>query len=101
MSEIALFPIADAAGWLLPYSKLPLHTGEGKVDRHGDPDDPIARMAHLARQADREPAEPEFEASFFVPPSGNWLVLLRWSGEARLNRNFGEGLTVIGDSPEG
>ena len=48
-----------------------------------------------------EHAEPKFEASFLVPPAGNCLVFLCWPGEGRLSRNFGEGLTVIGNSPEG
>ena len=105
MGETALFPFADDAEWLLRHCKLPLHTGVGKVDRHGSPENPIARMARQMRQTmgqtDLEHAEPEFEASFLVPPAGNCLVFLRWPGEGRLSRNFGEGLTVIGNSLEG
>jgi len=105
MGETMLFPFADDTEWLLRHCKLPLHTGVGKVDRHGKPENPLACVADQTRQTmgqtDLEHAEPKFEAGFLVPPAGNCLVFLRWPGEGRLGRNFGEGLTVIGNSLEG
>ena len=104
MGETALFPFADDTEWLLRYGRLPLHTGIGKVDRHGDSEHPISRMVRqmeVTGHAGREHVEPEFEASFFVPPAGNCLIFLCWPGKGRLSRNFGEGLTVTGNSPEG
>jgi hypothetical protein len=105
MDEAALFPFADDTAWLVRHAKLPLHTGVGRVFRHGHPDHPFMGMVHKLRQAigqaDLKPEEQEFAASFFVPTAGNGLVFLQWSGEGRLSRNFGEGLTVAGDSPDG
>ena len=105
MGETYLLPFADAADWLLRYCKLPLHTGFGTVERHGNSDHPFAqkvrRMQWLAGQIEPEPVKPEFEADFFVPAAGNCLVFLRWPGESQLSRDFGQGLTVDGDSPDG
>jgi hypothetical protein len=100
MDETALFPFADDTDWLLRYCKLPLHSGIGRVDRHGDPDHPLARMIRKLQQSN-EQAEPEFAAGFFLPAAGNCRIFLRWPGEHRLSRNFGEGLTVTGDSLDG
>jgi hypothetical protein len=105
MCERAPFPFADDTEWLLRHCKLPLHAGVGNVDRHGNAVDPLARMISKTRQAmgqaNLEHTEPQFEASFLVPATGNCLVFLRWPGKGRLSQNVGEGLTVIGNSPEG
>src|SRR3954454_4094755 len=102
MGEPTLFPLADDAKWLLRHCKLPLHTGIGEVHRHGSPNNPLTRMVHLVRQANGQTdIEHAFEASFLVPAAGNCLIFLRWPGEGRLNRDFGEGLTVTGNSSEG
>jgi len=105
MDETAIFPFAADIEWLLRYCKPPLHVGVGKVDVHGDPENPVARMVRQTRQAmgqtDLVHADPEFAASFLVPPAGNCLIFVRWPGDGRMSRNFGEGLTVIGDGPDG
>jgi hypothetical protein len=48
-----------------------------------------------------ESMDARFEASFFVPPAGNCQIHLRWLGKRQLSRDFGQGLTIEGDSPEG
>lgn len=103
MDETSLSPFSDDAAWLLRHSKLPLHIGVGTVERHGNPDHPLAQMVHRFRQASGqpEPAKAEFAASFLVPATGNCRVFLRSPGDDRLNRDFGEGLIVEGDSPDG
>lgn len=99
MDGEALFPFVEDSAWMLRYSKLPLHEGVGSVVRHGGEDQFSRLIAQMRQPADR--AEPNFNAGFFVPPSGDCLVLLRSQDESRLGRNFGEGLTVVGESPEG
>src|SRR4051794_17569095 len=105
MDDIPLSPFADDVAWLSRYCKLPLHTGVGKVAQHGSVDHPLSRLAQRMRQStgqvDTQHAELEFAASFLVPPAGNCLVFLRWPGNGRLSRDFGAGLTVAGDSPDG
>lgn len=105
MDETQLVPFADDSDWLLRYCKLPLHTGIGRVDRHGDPDGPVARMIRRFRQSNEqgesEKTQAEFAANFFLPAAGNCRVFLRWPDEGRLNRSIGEGLTVIGNSMDG
>jgi hypothetical protein len=103
MDNAALCPFLDDADWLQRYCKLPLHTGVGTVRQHGDPNSQFAQMARRVRQANGnpEPAPAEFAADFFVPSSGNCRIFLRWAGESELSRNFGEGMTVTGDSAEG
>src|SRR5690349_9528322 len=96
MVDDALFPFADGAAWQSQYCKLPLHTGAGSVVRHGSTVGLIRRMQQMTGEE-----EPKFEASFLVPPAGNCLISLRWPDEGGLSRNFGEGLTVVGESPEG
>lgn len=103
MDETFLFPFDFDTDWLSRYSKLPLHTGVGKVDRHGDPSAArlVREMRHAMGETDLERAEQEFSASFFVPPAGNCLVFLRWPHEGRLSRDFGEGLSVMGHCVDG
>jgi hypothetical protein len=100
-----VLPFADDTEWMLRHCKLPLHAGVGKVDKHGRAEHDITRMIHQARQAigqtDSEQSQGIFDASFFVPPSGNCLAFLRWQGAGRLSRNFGKGLSVVGNGAEG
>ena len=103
MSEIHLIPFAEDADWLLRYCRLPLHTGIGAIAQHGNPDDALDRMLRkmqqLNGQTDR--GHSTFSASFLLPVAGSCRIFIGWPGERTLSRNFGEGLTVTGDSADG
>jgi hypothetical protein len=105
MDQSAFFPFVEDADRLERYCKLPLHSGVGSIAVHGDPNHPIAQMARQIRKAsgitDPEPTPAEFAASFLVPATGNCVVLLRWPGASPLSQNFGQELTVCGDSQDG
>jgi hypothetical protein len=105
MGDTGPFPFVDDTQWLMPYAKVPLHSGVGEVARHGNPDNSFIRLLGEARRAkgEADPVGPgsKFAASFFVPPAGNCLVFFQWPSSARIGVNFGEGLTVVGDSAEG
>lgn len=46
-------------------------------------------------------SELDFEASCLVPATGNCMILLRNQSECLPSRNWGGGLTITGDSPDG
>jgi hypothetical protein len=105
MDEPSLFPFGADAAWLLRYCRLPLHKGSGSVAGQDDLDHPTVRMVRKMRQsmgqAEPELAQRQFDAGFFLPVSGDCKVCLRCPSETGLSRNFGEGLTVTGDSSDG
>jgi hypothetical protein len=103
MSDTPLIPFADDATFLLRNCRLPLHSGIGKVDQHGDPNEPWTQFARKIRELKglADSVQSTFAARFFLPVSGNCKVFLQWPGERELSRNFGRGLTVTGESPDG
>src|SRR5690242_4111143 len=105
MEFTPLFPFQNDAERLERYCKLPLHIGVGRVASHGDPNHPLAQLYEhlrgLSGQTALNLAELRFDARFLMPATGNLLIILRGSAEDRLPHNFGEGLTVTGNSPEG
>ena len=100
MNDLPLFPLTNDANWLLAHCRMPLHTGVGKINQHGDPNNALTKTFAKFHQSNNM-GDQEFTTNFFLPANGNCQIFLRWTGENRLSRNFGEGLTVIGDSPEG
>jgi hypothetical protein len=105
MDESPLFPFAKESEDLQRHCKLPLHSGVGSIGAHGDQNEPIAQMVRQIQQAlgtsPRNEAEREFAGSFLVPATGNCLIFLRWPSNCPLSRNFGEDLTITGNSEDG
>jgi hypothetical protein len=105
MDASAVLPFGGDAEWLLRHCKLTLHTGIGKIVQHGNPDDPFTKMFERIReesgQAKGECPEDHFEAGFLVPVDGNCVVILGWKDDRRLGKNFGEGMTITGESQDG
>lgn len=103
MNEQALFPFELDADWLQRYCKLPLHSGVGRVDQHGNPNHPLAEMSRLIRKGtgQTDPISNEFVVSFLVPATGNLRIFLKWPNGEGLNLNHGEGLSVSGQGSDG
>jgi hypothetical protein len=101
VDETAVYPFTEDADRLLRYCKLPPHTGVGRVPHHGDPDHPLGQVFEQMGLSEQEPLDHELPATFRVPATGNCLILFRWPGESTLGRDFGKGLTVSGDGPDG
>ncbi len=105
MDQLAIFPFLEDFDTLQRFCKLPLHSGIGKVVSHGNPNPPLAEVPRQVREAmgktQAEPAEQDFRASFLVPATGNSLLFLHWHSRCPLSRNFGQGLTITGDGPDG
>jgi hypothetical protein len=84
---------------------LPPHVGNAKIASHGsciqDLPEPFRRLAQWSAAKTPDRADHDFDATVFCPPSGSPLILLRGPADARLTRDFGEGLTIKGDSPDG
>jgi len=105
MDDNHLLPFVEDTQWLLRYPKLPLHRGIGKVRIDGAFENPIVRKFRefqLGKQlAQASSPEWEFEASIFVPAAGNCKIFLRSSDRCPLSPNFGDALTVTGESSDG
>lgn len=103
MDDAVLYPFATEAEWLERYCKLPVHAGTGTVEEHGASDGRISLIVRRFEQTagSTDNTQARFDASFVVPATGNCLIFLRWAGKGRLNRNFGKGLIVTGNVPEG
>ncbi|HTU21404.1 MAG TPA: hypothetical protein VMG10_25425 [Gemmataceae bacterium] len=105
MDQQAIFPFSAEADTLQRYCKLPLHSGVGKVTSHGSLNHPLTEVFRRAREAMGKTlpdlAEQPFTASFLVPANDNCLLFLRWSCACPVSRNFGQGLAITGDCPDG
>lgn len=105
MDNLPLYPLQEEAGRLERHCKLPLHTGTGRVENQADSHHPLQKAfrhwEHLSGRRSLSPSEVEFDASCLVPAAGNCLIFLRNQSSVRLNRLFGEGLTIKGDSADG
>src|SRR5262245_30691078 len=57
-----LIPFGEDANWLLRYCKVPLHTGTGRVERHGSPNQPGSEVFRKIRElvGQPEPANQNF-----------------------------------------
>lgn len=100
-----LHPLQEETGRLERHCKLPLHIGIGRVRSQADLHHPLQKaIQHWKRISGKRtlsPAEVEFNASCLVPATGNCLIFLRNQSGLRLNRVFGEGLIIQGDSADG
>ncbi len=105
MDNAPLYPFHEEAGRLERHCKLPLHLGVGRLVRHGDSSHPLSQMfehfQRLSGKAVVRPSDVEFDASCIVPATGNCLIFLRNQSGVRLNRVFGEGLKIKGESAGG
>jgi hypothetical protein len=82
-----------------------LHIGTGRLASQSGSAYPLQQAVQYCKQIHGKqmpsPSEVEFNASCLVPATGNGLIFLRNQSGFRLSRNFGEGLTISGDSPDG
>lgn len=105
MDNSPLYPLHEEAGRLERHCKLPLHVGIGRLGSQADSGHPLQQaFQHWERLYGKRkpsPSEVEFNASCLVPATGNCLIFLRNQLGVRLNRVFGEGLTVKGESADG
>ena len=100
-------PLPVARGRNLPHSPLqttcPYRDGKGEQSRGRQP-------SHYADNEGSQtgdgtpggaPLDQVFSATFLFPAGGSGLILLNGEAADRFHRNFGEGLTIKGDSPDG
>ena len=99
----ALFPLHEDADRLLRHAKLPPHTGVGVVESHGDIDHPgLKQLRQCADQVNNDTAPAlQLDVTCLVPASGDCLLIVNSLRRNPLSRNFGEGLSVMGESPDG
>jgi hypothetical protein len=100
-----LYPLHESAGFLVRHCKLLPLSGTGTVASHGDTSHPLVQMFKQAQQAlgqlESASSEGTFDGTFLFPAAGDCLFFLHGAAAGRLSRNFGEGLTLRGDSPDG
>jgi hypothetical protein len=103
MALPVLFPLHEQETYLLRNCKLFAHSGLGKIKSHGASSHPMAKaLDQWSKAAGKpSPSDHDFDCTFFVPPSGNAVILLRGELDARLSQNFGEGLTLTGTCSDG
>ncbi len=105
MDHPPLYPFQEEAGRIERHCKLPLHTGIGGIENQADSLHPLQKaISHWQRVSGKRivaPSEVEFNASCLVPATGNCLIFLRNQSGVRLNRLFGEGLTIEGENADG
>jgi hypothetical protein len=105
MDKSPLYPFQEEVGRIERHCKLPLHAGIGTIENHANSNHPLQQaFIHLNRVIGKRivaPSEVEFNASCIVPATGNCLIFLRNQSAVRLNRLFGDGLTIEGESSEG
>jgi hypothetical protein len=84
---------------------MAVHTGVGRLEQHGDPSHPLAQAFRhwrkVAAQRQSELPDELFESACVVPAFGPPVIVLRGPAAQSLYRNFGQGLSVSGDSPDG
>jgi hypothetical protein len=100
-----LYPFQEEAGTLERYAKLPLHTGTGRIASQSDFDHPLEQAFRhwqdITGKRTPGPSDIEFAASCIVPATRNCLIFLRNESGVRLNRVYGNGLSIKGESPDG
>lgn len=105
METHPLHPLHEEAEWLEQHCRLAVHVGRARLEKRSPSTHPFAQMfQHWQEFSGRkivDQSEIEFDASFLVPAAGNCLIFLRNQSDVRLNRIFGEGLVIVGESPDG
>jgi len=105
MNRSPIYPLDEEVGRLVRHCKLDLHAGSGRIAKHGDPSNVLSQIIeHFQRASGKHvvgPSEIEFAASCVVPAEGNCLLFLQNESGVRLNRLFGEGLTITGENADG
>jgi len=103
-NEESIHPFGDDTVRLLRHGRMPLHTGTGRIGRHGDPDHPLSKLEKLAEDLNGQPPDQtnsDFEARCLLPASGDCIIMMRWESAYHLSRNFGQDLVITGKSPDG
>ncbi len=105
MEKQLLYPLHEEADRIQRHCKLAVHVGTARLGKEEPSTDAMSLMfQHWQRSCGQvaiDKSEIEFDASCVVPASGNCLVFLRNQSGLRLSRNFGEGLLMSGESPDG
>jgi hypothetical protein len=99
----ATLPFPFDAASSVRLAKLPRHEGVATILHHPARRAPRHEGLEQFRAAlgCRPSSEYQFSATFFQPATGPAVIVLRGHEEARLSLNFGEGLTISGDSADG
>lgn len=103
MTEQTQYPLDGDAGRLTRHCKLELHNGIGRISNQDgwEPDEVFAKLVEHFGNTKPPLSTVEFESSFLIPAAGACLVFLRADKNAGLSRNFGNELTVTGESSHG
>jgi hypothetical protein len=105
MSEHPLFPLECENERLTRHARLPLHIGTARLLRQdcAESDDPFAKLARRIAEREKTSKLPDvtFDASLVVPATGEVLIFLQGGKGARLNRDFGDELTLEGEGSDG
>lgn len=103
MTESFSHPFEKELPYLLRHNRVGLHEGTARIKSHGTANSPLAKImkAINAEKSKLEVADTVFHAKFFVPCTGNCVILLTNDSNQQLSNNFGKDLVVDGDSSDG
>src|SRR4051794_1831156 len=102
MANDPLYPFHECPEFLLPFCRLPLHTGKATAGQHGDRSHPLWKLwEHSQRSRGESTDLGEFQAAMIMPAAADCVILLGSAGDYRLSREMGKVLRITGDSPDG
>jgi hypothetical protein len=102
MHAFPLYPLQEEEERLARHCKLPLHFGKATIGSQTEyPNDLPTELYKRSNPNAPSLSDVEFDAAFLMPAAGDCLIFLQGRPDFRLHQDFGQDLTVSGDSYDG